>query len=272
MKNRNLALALLVSTIFLAGPALAQTDYRIGSQDVLTVTVFGEADLSGRFTVEQDGTFTFPLIGRVRAGGMTLRDFEQELKNKLADGFLRSPQVTVAIETYRSQRILVLGEVRTPGEYQLTGDMTLLAALARAGSTTATAGHDAVIVRAPRRASGATATGEPNEAEIIKVDLSALQAGNLAMNVSLQDGDTINVLKAQSVFVTGQVKSPGAYAVDSGTTVLQLVSLAGGVTDRGADGRIHIQRTVNGRKLDIKTKLTDIVQPGDTIIVPEKYF
>jgi polysaccharide export outer membrane protein len=90
--------------------------------------------------------------------------------------------------------------------------------------------------------------------------------------VQLQDGDTINVPKAQSVFVTGQVKSSGAYAVERGTTVLQVVSLAGGLTDRGADGRIRILRTVNGKKVELKAKLTDIVEPGDTIVVPERYF
>lgn len=182
----------------------------------------------------------------------------------------------MVVETYRSQRILVLGEVRAPGEYQLTGDMTLMAALARAGSTTPTAGREAVIVRAPHRASGGGAdeagAGPNGGAEIIKVDLAALQAGNLALNVLLRDGDTVSVPKAQSVFVSGQVKTPGAFAVDTDTTVLQVLSLAGGLTDRGADNRVRIQRTVKGKKTEIKAKLSDIVQPGDTIIVPEKFF
>ena len=109
MKHSLVALSLFVAAIVgLAVPTRAQTNYRIGSQDVLTITVFGEADLSGKYTVEQDGTFTFPLVGRVHAGGVTLRDFEQELKAKLADGFLRNPQVTVAVETYRSQRLKTL--------------------------------------------------------------------------------------------------------------------------------------------------------------------
>ena len=248
----------------------AQTDYRIGAQDVLTITVFGESELSGKYTVEQDGTFTFPLVGRITAGGVTLRDVEQEIRKKLSDGFLKNPQVTVGVETYKSQRILVLGEVRAPGEYQLTGDMTLLAALARAGSTTATAGREAVIVRSPRRN---TLVGEPNEgAEVFKIDLSALQAGNVALNVQLQDGDTVNVPKAQSVFVTGQVRAPGAYPVENDTTVLQVLALAGGVTDRGADNRVRIQRTVKGKKAELKAKLSDPVHPGDTVIVPEKFF
>jgi len=261
------ALLLIAFLVGIAGPLLAQTDYVVGAQDVLTITVFGEAELSGKFTVEQDGTFTFPQIGRVKAGGSTLRAVEQELRTKLADGYLKNPQVSATIENYRSQRILIMGEVRSPGEYQLTGEMTLLSALARAGSTTPTASRDATIVR-PRK------DPKPGEdaSEIIKIDLADLQAGNMSLNVSLQDGDTINVLKAHSVFVAGQVKSPGAYAVESDTTVLQVVSLAGGLTDRGSDSRIRVQRTVNGKKVEIAVKLTDLVLPGDTIIVRERFF
>jgi polysaccharide export outer membrane protein len=252
--------------------AAAQTNYRIGAQDVLTITVFGEADLSGKYTVEHDGTFTFPLIGRVKAGGTTLRDVEQDLKKRLSDGYLRNPQVTVSMETYRSQRILLMGEVRAPAEYQLTGDMTLLAALARAGGTTPLAGREVVIVRTPRQHAGEENGRPPAEPEIVRVDLADLQAGNVGLNIPLLDGDTITVPKAQSVFVTGQVKSPGAFPVEPDTTVLQILSIAGGLTERGASGRIKIQRTVDGKKVELKAKLTDVVLPGDTIIVPEKFF
>lgn len=265
----------LVSGVLAPTWLRAQTDYLVGAQDVLTITVFGEPELSGKYTVEQDGTFTYPQIGRLKAGGLTLRDLEADLKKKLADGYLKNPQVAVAIETYRSQRILVMGEVKSPGEYQLNGEMTLLAALLRAGSTSPTAGHEVLVVRAPKRTASSTTPGSPTESrdpEILRIDLADLQAGNLALNMRLQDGDTINVPKAQSVFVTGQVKSPGGYAVDRGTTVLQILSLAGGVTDRGAEGRVRILRTVDGKQKDIKAKLTDLVEPGDTIVVPERFF
>ena len=245
-----------------------QTEYTVGPQDVLTIQVFGEPELSGKFTVEQDGIFTYPQIGRVKAAGLTLRGIEQELKKQLADGYLRNPQVAVSIENYRSQRILILGEVRSPGEYQLAGGMTLLAALARAGSTTTTAGREAVIVRMPANAK----PGENAEPDVIKVDLADLQAGNMNLNLQLVDGDTINIPKALSAFVSGQVKLPGAFAVDNGMTVLQLLTLAGGLTDRGSEGRISIIRNVEGKQQEIKAKLTDVVQPGDTIVVKERFF
>ena len=81
------------------------------------------------------------------------------------------------------------------------------------------------------------------------------------------------MLRAENVYVFGQVKSPGAYPLrQKNTTVLQALSLAGGVTDRGSTGRIQIVRIVGGRKSEIKVGLTDFVEPRDTIIVPERFF
>ena len=77
---------------------------------------------------------------------------------------------------------------------------------------------------------------------------------------------------AESAYVFGQVKNPGAYPIQKDTTVLQALSLAGGVTENGAMNRIKIVRLVNGEKKELKVKETDLVKPGDTIIVPEKYF
>lgn len=85
MKTLLIALALLIGP---AGPLLAQNDYVVGAQDVLTITVFGEAELSGKYTVEQDGTFTFPQIGRVKAGGLTLRNPSRIRTDDQAGGWL----------------------------------------------------------------------------------------------------------------------------------------------------------------------------------------
>jgi polysaccharide export outer membrane protein len=272
MKKQLIAFACSVLLLGgVASRALAQTNYVLGPQDVLNITVFGEDDLSRKYTIEQDGSFTFPLIGRVTARGLTLRALEQELKTRLVSGgFLKNPEISVAVDAYQSQRIMVWGQVNNPGEYQLSGDTTLLSALAKAGSVTASAGREAVIVRAPKAAAG---NGDAPEPEIIKVDLHELQEGNMALNLPLRDGDTINVPKAQSVFVSGQVKSPGGYTVEEGMTVHQVVALAGGLTDRGSDRRINIIRTVDGQKKELKgVKLTSLVQPGDTIVVGQRIF
>src|SRR5215471_6304743 len=245
-------------------------DYRVGPQDVLIITSYDQADLTGKFTVEVDGTFTFPLIGRVKAGGLTLRGLEESLKTRLKEeGFFKNPQITVSVETYKSQKIYVIGEVRTPGSIPLSGDMSLVEAIARAGSTLPTASGEVIIVHATPGATGPAQPSENGE----RVDLLALQTGLAKQNIVLRDGDTISVPKADSVYVTGQVKNPNAYALQQkNTTVLQALSLAGGVTDRGSMSRIKIIRIVKGDKKEIKAKLTDIVQPNDTIFVNDRLF
>jgi polysaccharide export outer membrane protein len=255
----------------LTTPAVA--DYVIGSQDVLTIQVFDQADLGGKYTVEADGTFTFPLVGRVQAGGLTLRAFETELRNKLADGYFKNPQVTVAVETYRSQRVFVMGEVRQPGPVPLTGGMTLIEALARAGSTLPTASGEVAIVRAPKDAKGPVLPGQDANGNVERASIKDLEGGALSQNFDLHDGDTIFVPRAETIYVFGQVKNPGAYSLtERETTVLQALSLAGGVTENGAMNRVKVIRIVKGDKKEVKTKLTDLVKPGDTVIVPERYF
>jgi polysaccharide export outer membrane protein len=269
------ALAALAWVLVLQlAPCAEQPDYLVGAQDVLTITVWDQADLSGKFTVEADGTFTFPLIGRIKAGGLGLRAIEAELRRLLSDGYFKNPQVSVAVEQYRSQRVFVVGEVRSPGTYSLTGNMTLIEALSRAGSTTAGASGEAVIARLGTGASeiGAAAP-DASDAETVRVDLAALQSGALDKNIALRDGDTIYVPRAETIYVFGQVKNPGMYPLQQAdTTVLQALSLAGGVTPRGATNRVRVVRLVDGRETQVKVKLGDVVRAGDTVIVPERFF
>jgi polysaccharide biosynthesis/export protein len=284
MAIRNIQIAvvaMLIATIGAAGlvafdqtqqKELAQpTDYLVGPQDILMINVFEQEDMGGKYPVDADGTFTFPLIGRVKAGGLSLRQLEGELRRMLRDGkIFKDPQLSVAVEQYRSQRIFIVGEIRNPGPYPLTGDMSLIEAIARAGSSLPTASGEALIVRAG--SAGATGPTIPtgDKSEVETVDLKALQSGELVQNVVLKDGDTIFVPRAESVYVFGQVKS--AYPIQRTTTVLQALSLAGGITDRGATGRIRIVRLEQGKKVEIRVKLDSLVRPGDTIIVPERFF
>ena len=268
--------ALCAAIVLFAMPirpaAQSAGNYTIGPQDVLTIQVFDDPALGGKYTVETDGTFSFPLIGRVKASGMSLRAFEVELKNKLADGYFKNPQVTVSVETYRSQRVFVNGEVRMPGPVPLTGGMTLIEALSRAGSTLPTSSGEVSVVRPPQSSAGDTHAPAAAGAELFRASIRDLESGVLKQNIELRDGDQIYVPRAEVVYVFGQVKNPGSFGIQKDTTVLQALSLAGGVTPNGAMGRIEIVRIVNGKTQNIKAKLTDVVQPGDTIKVPERYF
>jgi polysaccharide biosynthesis/export protein len=264
-----------VVAAFLASVAVCQAqtsvNYVIGAQDVLAITVFDQPTLSSKYTVEADGTFTFPLVGRVKASGLTLRDFEGELKRLLADGYFKNPQLSVAIDEYRSQRIFVVGEVRQPGTVALAGGMTLIEVLARAGSLLPTAAGEVLVVRHQGAATGPQLP-DASSAETIRVSIKEMESGGRVPNVQLHDGDTIFVPQAAFVYVFGQVRNPGSYPIKGDTTVLQALSLAGGVNDTGAMNRIKIVRLVDGEKKEIKVKPGDVVKGGDTIIVPERYF
>lgn len=249
------------------GTAAPSPDYLIGAQDALVITSFDQSDLSGRFVVETDGTFAFPLLGRVRAGGMSLRQFEGALRQQLVSGgFFKNPQIAVAVDQYRSRKIYVLGEVRKPGIYAISGPIRLVEALALADSTLPTAGPEIVIIPSGE-------TPSPTEDRVLRISLTNLENGNIGLNVPLSDGDTILVRRAEEVYVFGEVKNPGAYPLrQEDMTVLQALSLAGGVTDRGATGRIEIVRIVEGQREEVSAELTDPVQAGDTVVVPQRFF
>jgi polysaccharide biosynthesis/export protein len=266
--------AVTVLLACLVGAAAAQEPaYVLDSGDVLDITLWNQQELSGEFRVNSEGSFTFPLIGRVQARGQTPRDLEQELRRRLVDGYFNRPQVSVAIKQYRQQEVHVIGEVRQPGTYALSGEITLVAALARAGSTTESAGHEAVIVRGGDRGPGPQLPDAAPEADVTRVDLSALEGGGPSTAVLLHDGDTLFVPPAATVYVSGHVKAPGGYAFAQGMTVLQALSLAGGITDRGASNRVRVLREDGeGGTRQFKVRLSDVVEAGDTIVVPERYF
>jgi polysaccharide export outer membrane protein len=151
--------------------------------------------------------------------------------------------------------------------------MNLVEVMARAGSTLPTASGEAIIVHAGDSAAGPTLPTTEDDKNVVRVSLRDLEQGVTSQNAALKDGDTVFIPRAESVYVFGQVKNPGAYALQRrNTTVLQALALAGGVTDRGTTGRIRIMRTENGKELEIRVRLTDTVQPGDTIVVPERFF
>src|SRR5262245_28186450 len=123
--------------------ALGQrSEYLVGPDDVVAVTVLNEPTLSGKFTVAADGTVTYPLLGTVKIGGLSLEAIERRLTSGLADGFLKHPVVTVALDQAASQFVFVAGEVRQAGTYPLTGRTTALEILMKAGVLTQTAGPD----------------------------------------------------------------------------------------------------------------------------------
>ena len=255
------------------GAAAAETrrDYRIGPEDVLKISVYRHPDLTQTVVVQADGAFVFPLLGRVPAADLAPPELERRLADLLGRDFIRDPQVSVTVQEYRSKVVFVVGEVARPGLYPLVGTRRLVEILARAGPLTALAGSEVLVVRSrsgearpvlPSEVGGEAAS---DTAEVIRVDLRAIEGGDLGRNVALLPRDTVFVPAAPKVFVSGRVPDPGRYPFPPGTTVRQAIGLAGGSVKSAA--RTCVLREVGGRAREVEIGLDDLVQAGDTIVV-----
>ena len=244
--------------------SLAPTSaYVVGPQDLLNITVYGEPTLSGRLRVDNDGSFPFQYLGRVQVEGLTTSQIEKKLRDGLADGYLRNPQISVEVVEYRSQSVFVTGEVRMPNKYSLPGNSTLMDVLTLAGSVTSNAGSWVQITHAKPGAKGAL---ELTAEYDMRVSLRDIQTGR-AQNIFVQDGDRIFVPKAERIFVVGQVRNSGGIPYEEGMTVFEAISAAGGITEKGSNNRIEIIRIEKGQRRTINAKPTDVLKPGDQVNV-----
>jgi polysaccharide export outer membrane protein len=287
----------------LCAPCRAQEDYEIGPQDVLRIVVLGQAEMSGEMVVDSEGLLTFPVLGKVKASAMTTKELERKLTTLLADGYLKRPEVSVIVKEYRSKSVFVMGEVQRPGLYALKADRSLLALLSDIGTLSADAGHEVIVIRPPKEmplpiatptaspppesspeqdrtsdeeVEGSASTGDEPPAvpgsEVFHIDLEELRSGKPEANILLQAGDTVHFPRAAQIYVSGHVGRPGSYRYQRGMTLLQALTLAGGVTERGSSGRTRVMRQVEGKRKKVKVKLNDLVEPEDTIVVPERFF
>ncbi len=246
-------------------PTLApSSEYVVGAQDLIKITVYGEAGLSGAMRIDNDGSFPFQYLGRVKAEGMTTAQIEKVLRDRLGDGYLRNPQVSVEVLEYRSQSVFVTGEVRLPNKYSLPGNSTLMDVLTLAGSVTSNAGTWVQITHARAGVKGLGPAVTPDYD--VRVNLRDIQTGK-ARNVQVQDGDTIFVPKAERVWVVGQVRNSGGIPFEDGMTVFQAISAAGGISEKGSNSRIEIIRIEDGKRKTMDAKQTDLLKPGDQVNV-----
>ena len=269
---------LLVGFLLLAvaGGASAQ-EYTIGARDVLGITVWGQGDLSRDYTVDPDGFVPFPLIGRVKAAGLTPNQMAAQLTEALGKDYLVNPQVIVNVKEYLSQKVQVLGAAEKPGVYHLTGPTTLLEILSRAGGFASTAGKQVLLIRNHGAADGSSA--------VQRLSLEKIQAGDPSENARVQSQDIVIVSRAQaySYFVFGEVKKPGAYTLDKDTNILEGITVAGGFTDKAAPGRTRVIRSTPQGQTVIEVDMNDILRRGreakavmlqesDVVVVPESFF
>jgi len=143
--------------------------------------------------------------------------------------------------------------------------MTLLEALAQAGSPTQSASNEITVTRRDEAADSAEPT-------VIRVNRRDLEVGRAGYDIVLRDGDIINVPPAKRFYIAGQVRNPGFYVLELGMSVQQAIALAGGLTERGSNRGIIATRIVNRKATDVAVKLEDAVEPNDTLNIRQRFF
>lgn len=162
----------------------SDSSYVIGANDVLTISVWKEPDISRSVPVRSDGKISLPLVGELRADGQTPRQLEQEITKRLQN-YISEPEVTVIVTDSKSQKVNILGMVARPGAYLLTSSTTVLDAVAMAGGFKDFAKQKSIYVLRPD-AAGTQKRLPFNYKDVIK-------GKNPEQNIHLQAGDTVVV-------------------------------------------------------------------------------
>ena len=239
--------------------------YRLGIGDAIHITVFQNPDLTLDTQVSSAGTITFPLIGTVKIGGRTVAGAEQVIANALRVGkFVRNPSVNIDVVQIRGSQFSVLGYVNRPGRFPLETMNTRVAdALAEAGGIAADGANTVILT--------GTRDGKPFRKVI---DVGAMfRALGSQDDILVAPGDVLYVEREPFFYIYGEVQRPGQYRIERGMTVMQALAEGGGPTPRGSDRGVRLDRGgPDGKIIEFAPKLTDPVQNGDVIRVPEAIF
>jgi polysaccharide export outer membrane protein len=249
----------------LVEPKPAAAEYRLGPGDVVKITVYNNPDLSIEAELSQDGRIRFPLVGEVALGGLTRAGAEQAIAQRLdAGGFVPKPHVNLLVTQYRSQQVSVLGEVHRPGKYALSQAVGVTDVLAMAGGITPKGSQVITVTRK-------SADGRPVRRQI---DVTKLLAGaGDPDDLRLGNDDIVFVPQAPVFYIYGEVRQPGAYPLASDMTVSQALSMGGGLTVRGTQRGIKVDRRADdGNVRTLSAQLNDRLRPDDVVQVPESLF
>ena len=263
---KNLLQSLLLTFLFCsASIAQEKAEHILGAGDVIRVTVYQNPDLSLETRISELGQITFPLVGSVALGGLSVTAAQERIAKQLRDGkFVLKPQVTVFVAQVRSSQISILGQIGKPGRYPIEiVDSKVSEMIASAGGIIP-GGADVVTLVGTRN-------GKPLK---LAIDLPAiLQAGRNELDVAVANGDIIYVDRAPNFYMYGEVQRPGVFRLERGMTVLQALAQGGGLTQRGTERgmRVH-RRDPRGAVNVIELKMSDLVERDDVIYVRESVF
>jgi polysaccharide export outer membrane protein len=262
-----ICLGLMMDAAWAAGPEAGSAGplAALGPGDSALIHVYGQPDMDGVVAVDDSGMMRVPLAGAVPVAGLTPEEAGARIEQALRAGnFLVDPHVTLTVTQSLSQRVSVLGEVRTPGRYPIDARTSVVDLLAQAGGVT-DLGSTTIFILRPD-STGTTAR--------YAVDLNGLRDPTRnAPTEMLRAGDSLYVPKAEQFFILGEVQKPSMYKLEPHMTVIQAISLAGGITAKGSNRRVEIKRRgPNGEEQLLKPKPDDLIKPDDVIRVKESIF
>ena len=247
---------------------------RIGANDLLAVTVYDAPEFTRTVRVSPEGAIRLPMLAApVKAAGLLPAELETSIAGALKDaGLIADPYVTVAVSEYHSRPVSVIGAVKRPVVFQAAGNVTLLDALARAEGLSPEAGNEILL-------SHPSIDGQPGLVQRISVK-ALIDRADPTLNVRLDGGEDIRVPEAGRIFVVGNVKKPGSFALrdDSGETVLRALAYAEGLAPNAARMAYIYRRQLDGKKHEIPVELRKMMgrkapdaslQADDILYIPD---
>jgi polysaccharide export outer membrane protein len=238
-----------------SGPADTQA-YVLGPADVIEVDLLGQPDFTTKERIGEDGLIRLPMIGVVKADDLTAAQLADTIAEKLkAGGFYAAPIVKVDVSSFGSRYVTVLGSFTTPGLVPIDHPYRLSEIVARVGGVK-DGGADYVVYR-------------PRHGDERKIKIADLAGGDIKDDPYVSPGDKIYNPPADLVFVSGQVKLPGAFPITPGMTVRMALARGGGLTDIGSYKHVAITRDgVKQGRVDLDAP----VRPGDVVVVGQRLF
>lgn len=257
--------------IFISTNSLSQslntnaTEFSLAAGDAIRVQVFQNPDLTIETRLSENGAITYPLIGSLDIGGLSVSDAEKKLADSLeTGGFIKNPQVNIILMQIRGNQVSVLGQLNRPGRFPLESTTTRLSDMLAAAGGVTPMGHDRAVLTGLRN-------GKPYRVEI---DMQhSLSSGNIKDDVLVEGGDRIFVDRAPVFYIYGEAQRPGVFRLEKEMTVMQAIAVGGGISTRGTERRLRLHRKgSDGRIVQTEPQLTDLVISNDVIYIKESLF
>ena len=248
-----------------AGAQDRQPEYQLGAGDSIRIVVFQNPDLTVETRVTENGTISYPLVGSVTIGGMTIPAAEQAIAKALQAGnFIQQPQVNIALVQNRGNQVSVLGAVGRAGRFPLETFNTRISEMIAIAGGISGAGADIVILTGTRN-------GKPLRREI---DVAGMFLDNkLDQDIVVAGGDIIYVHRQPMFYIYGEVARAGSFRIERGMTIRQALAQAGGPSARGTERRLRVYRQgADGKVGILSPDLDDLVRTDDVLYVRESLF